>query len=521
MSIPHELHQIKAQEIYEQRIAKGINGSPEGDWETARRYLTRYPQVVRVWRRDRAIAFYRQLLRGFWRRLWRSLKTLIVIIGKILIFPFWLFYKLPQLFANINTRPFALDVVKTIISAASLIAAIIAAIGLFFNILDARQDREDARQDRQLTQERLITDRFTKAVTQIGSDKEEVVIGGIYSLERIAKDSPKDQWTIMEVLTAFVRKNSPIPPEIQELEELSEEKLEALEKLNPVDIQIQAALTVIGRRDSQRDYASDEDPKQNTKRLDLSNSNLRRADLRSSILRNADFTRVDLNDADLRNAILRRAILRNAILRRAILNDADLRNAILRRAILNDADLNDADLRSADLRSADLTRADLTRADFSRADLSRVDLRSAILFHADLRSADLSRADLRSAILRNAELIYTNLIGANLRRANLIGANLRRANLIGANLRRANLRRANLDGANLRRANLDGVENLSNEQIKSACLWEKATYTDTEWNSTELNWMLVDEKANQKRIEEIKQDKASDPKNPPDCSKWK
>ncbi|WP_062294251.1 hypothetical protein [Nostoc piscinale] len=34
-------------------------------------------------------------------------------------------------------------------------------------------------------------------------------LGAIYTLERIAKDSAKDHWTIMEVLTAFVRENAP------------------------------------------------------------------------------------------------------------------------------------------------------------------------------------------------------------------------------------------------------------------------------------------------------------------------
>jgi hypothetical protein len=31
----------------------------------------------------------------------------------------------------------------------------------------------------------------------------EVRLGGIYSLERIAHDSPRDQWTIIETLSAF------------------------------------------------------------------------------------------------------------------------------------------------------------------------------------------------------------------------------------------------------------------------------------------------------------------------------
>jgi hypothetical protein len=32
--------------------------------------------------------------------------------------------------------------------------------------------------------------------------------GGIYSLERISKESPDDYWTVMEILTAFVRERT-------------------------------------------------------------------------------------------------------------------------------------------------------------------------------------------------------------------------------------------------------------------------------------------------------------------------
>jgi hypothetical protein len=57
-----------------------------------------------------------------------------------------------------------------------------------------------------------ITDRFTKAIEQLGSEKLAVRMGAIYALERLSKDSPEDHWTIMEVLTAYVRDNAPWPP---------------------------------------------------------------------------------------------------------------------------------------------------------------------------------------------------------------------------------------------------------------------------------------------------------------------
>jgi len=56
-----------------------------------------------------------------------------------------------------------------------------------------------------LSQEGQVTDRYTKAVEQLGSDKLAVRIGGIYALERVARDSERDYPTVIEVLTAFVR----------------------------------------------------------------------------------------------------------------------------------------------------------------------------------------------------------------------------------------------------------------------------------------------------------------------------
>jgi hypothetical protein len=42
-------------------------------------------------------------------------------------------------------------------------------------------------------------------------------VGGIYGLERIARESEEDYWPITEILTAYVRKNAPrTPPRQQE-----------------------------------------------------------------------------------------------------------------------------------------------------------------------------------------------------------------------------------------------------------------------------------------------------------------
>ena len=117
-------------------------------------------------------------------------------------------------------------------------------------------------------------------------------------------------------------------------------------------------------------------------------------------------------------------------------------------------------------------------------------------------------------------LSKANLEEADLRRANLFGANLRGASLEGANLVGANLVGAYLRGANLVGAYLFGVRNLSNIQIKLTCNWEQAIYTDAELDFENRQWIAKDKQANQQKIESIRQDKASDPQEPPNCSRF-
>jgi hypothetical protein len=60
-----------------------------------------------------------------------------------------------------------------------------------------------------LSREGQVTDRYTKAIEQLGSEKLDVRIGGIYALERVARDSVRDHPTVIEVLTAFLREHFP------------------------------------------------------------------------------------------------------------------------------------------------------------------------------------------------------------------------------------------------------------------------------------------------------------------------
>jgi Pentapeptide repeats (8 copies) len=259
----------------------------------------------------------------------------------------------------------------------TLAAGLLAAGALVFTALNFRLLRRNSeqadqwqRRTHELTEQGQVTDRYTKAVEQLGSDKLDVRIGGIYALERVARDSPRDQPAVMDVLTTFIREHSWEPWPLPRTEE--EEDADLVEFTRP---DIQAALTVVGRRDSERDIGS----------IDLTRADLTRANL----------TRADLTDADLTGACLAGADLTSTYLTSADLTGANLAGACLDGAYFTDADLTGAYLASAHIVEAyldwaHLTDADLTGASLAFADLSNTDLTSATLTDTDLDRADLT-----------------------------------------------------------------------------------------------------------------------------------
>jgi uncharacterized protein YjbI with pentapeptide repeats len=320
----------------------------------------------------------------------------------------------------------------------------------------------------EITEQGQVTDRYTRAVEQIGSDKTDVRIGGIYALERVARDSSRDQPTIMEVLTAFVREHS--------RQHADTTNTSPTEPPGPPAPDIQAALTVIARRDPDHDQGT----------LNLADAVLAHADLTGAHLDGANLQGAQLQHATLTEAHLAGADLRQTQLDKAKLDGADLTNADIAESTLTFADLSGAILRHAKLREADLTSARLTSADLSHADLRRTKLISANLRHATMHAAllsqeinvaVLSKAQLQGAVITQTELYGVAFDGANLTDADLTGSKLgwfagvsfERAKLISADLSRARLQNCNLKDAGFRGTKLAGC-NLQGTDITSALL---------------------------------------------------
>ncbi|MEU7459272.1 pentapeptide repeat-containing protein [Streptosporangium roseum] len=69
-----------------------------------------------------------------------------------------------------------------------------------------------AEHNRQDAIERRITELYTKAVEQLGSDKAAVRLGGLYALERLAQDNPGHRQTVVNVICAYLRMPYAPPP---------------------------------------------------------------------------------------------------------------------------------------------------------------------------------------------------------------------------------------------------------------------------------------------------------------------
>jgi Pentapeptide repeats (8 copies) len=198
-----------------------------------------------------------------------------------------------------------------------------------------------------LSREGQVTDRYTKAIEQLGSDKLDVRVGGIYALERVARDSARDHPTVMEVLTAFIREHSH--------EQWPPPDPGGRGQKRSIRPDVQAAITVVVRRDAKRDIGQ----------IDLNRANLTRANL---------YAYANLAGADLSYAQFTGANLAGANLTSAQLTGADLAGAYLIAANLTSAQLTGADLAGADLTSANLTTADLTTADLTSTNLTGANL---------------------------------------------------------------------------------------------------------------------------------------------------
>ena len=260
----------------------------------------------------------------------------------------------------LKVKQFELARFQAIVSTVGLVATIFAGIGLLLTYVNAQAER-------QLSTERLVTERFGKAIEQLGNTDRSVRVGAIYALERIENDSLKDYWTIIEVLTLFVQERSASASSLDiKNEAQATPSPRPSQAPQSVPIDVQAALTVIGRRNSKNDPAG--------KSINLASTNLTKASFMDASLKLADLSKANLQGANLASANLQGAYLKGANLQRAYLKGANLQGAYL----------VDTNLTGAILHEANLSRAKISLEDVQGGNLVKGGLSTAVLCETQL-----------------------------------------------------------------------------------------------------------------------------------------
>lgn len=278
-----------------------------------------------------------------------------------------------------------------------------------------------------------IPQRYAAAIEHLGDKQIDRRLEGIQTLRHIAKLVLRDHRAITKTLAAFV----------QEQASIYQRSPIALQQPQPIAADIQAALTVIGRKPLV-------------------------CRVMWRLIRHTDRQGEQQINIGLTN--LSKARLRHANLREANLYSTNLQQADLQQINLQSANLQSANLQACNLHKANLQAANLQNSNLEEATLDRANLQQANLYSANLRGANLYSANLQETSLQDANLQESNLYGANLRGAFLYGANLQETSLQRANLQAAFLPAANLQGANLYKANLQSVTGLTDAQLSQAKL---------------------------------------------------
>jgi uncharacterized protein YjbI with pentapeptide repeats len=279
-----------------------------------------------------------------------------------------------------------------------------------------------------VAEDKQVTERFSKSIEHLGSEKIDIRLGGIYALEQIAIDSSKYHWTIVEILSAFVREKS---------KETSSKKLEKMKE------DLQAALTVLNRRSIEQDPQG--------KKINLTQVNLKLVEFQAANISGVNLSRSDFTSAN----------------------------------------FSGADFSNSDLMNSDFSYANFSGVNFSGSDLRNVKFFQTNLSGADFSNSDLSDSYLCESNLTNAKLIGTNLNNAHVG-SDYIDDDYDDEYYLGqqeeeqhspdwnlpANLSGALLIDAKMTGAKLMGADLSKSTMLTKQQIDSAIISEYTKLPD-------------------------------------------
>ncbi|MDA8915142.1 pentapeptide repeat-containing protein [Alphaproteobacteria bacterium] len=223
----------------------------------------------------------------------------------------------------------------------------------------------------------LQNDRYQKGAEMLGNETCSTRLGGIYALERLARDHPKTYHEqIMELLSSFAR--HPTTDTAIEIEYYNKATSKETYHVRPDVYEAVSAILRCKVAQIKNENGSGK------------NSGSYQTNLSVRYLRSEGPPYINLTNVKLTGADLSYVDLSGAELNGADLSDADLSDAHLIGAKLFGAKLIDTKLPGANLTNVNLTNVNLTGAYFAYACLAGASLLNVNLSNADLSDADFS-----------------------------------------------------------------------------------------------------------------------------------
>lgn len=270
-----------------------------------------------------------------------------------------------------------------------------------------------------VTRDERLKNQLSEATALLNDNKINVRIQGIFLLKRILSISPENKQFIVDLLTLFIREQSPLTSNIDN---------DSTNITNDIQTALSELLEI------------------NSKNLErnLSSSNLKKGNFSFSDLRRIDFTNSNLEGSFFKKADLRQANFEAAYLKRTNLSETTLNEAIFKYAHLENANFSSNNLHLKDVK-------------FQYAYLQGAKFEGTI-FDKNVAFDD--------AILDGAKFI-----NATLKKVSFKRSKLQKAKFFGADLKGADFEGADLEGADF-----EGAKNIIPERIKTAKNWELAKY---------------------------------------------
>jgi len=235
----------------------------------------------------------------------------------------------------------------------------------------------------EITEKGKVDERFKNAIEHLGSEKDAIVLGGIYALHRIAQEDKTYRQTVFDILCSYIREKT------STLKDWSDYSVDERVTIKPT-IVIQTIIDVLFKYKNIQEF--------------------------NYMGLTADLHGIKCINADLCEAHLECAKLESAHLQGAILTSAFMECANLYEAHLEGSDLSEAHLEGANLISANIVGASLVQTNLDGAFLDRAHLEGTYLIYAKIRGASLHETYLEGACLHN-----TNIMGSDISNAHFEG----------------------------------------------------------------------------------------------------